>query len=168
VCLASADRQQRRAQTFAITDLMSLQGRLDLLLGQQFREAQVLIFRRLPPTPADLAAQPSLGIFVHDRPPCSQIAITTISSAWRPVFPYSYRSLTRGLWKCLPASPRIRRSTPRVRDANQMLTCCKRHGLSSVASTTTFEGKVAGDTIKGESRWEYEGMTGSFDFTEKL
>ena len=64
---------------------------------------QVVIRHHLPPTVAnlaDLAVQPSLGILVHCRPPCSKIAITTISSARRPVFLYLYRAMSRHLWKC--------------------------------------------------------------------
>jgi hypothetical protein len=94
------DRQQRRVQPLAITDLMTLQRRLDLRLGQQSRETQVSSFHHLPSKPTDLATEPSLGILVHDRPPCESIAITTISSAWRSVLLYSYRSLMLGLWKC--------------------------------------------------------------------
>jgi hypothetical protein len=102
------DRHQRRVQAFAVADLMTLQGRFDLLLGQQFRQTQVLIVQHLLPVllhAADLAGQPSLGILVHDRPPCEKIAMTTIFSAWRSILLHSYRSLACGLWKCHSGQP---------------------------------------------------------------
>ena len=34
-------------------------------------------------------------------------------------------------------------------------------------ATTTFEGEVTGNAIKGECNWEYQGMSGSFPFTGK-
>jgi acetyl esterase/lipase len=34
-------------------------------------------------------------------------------------------------------------------------------------ASATFEGRVKGDAIEGEGRWEYQGMSGSFPFTGK-
>jgi len=34
-------------------------------------------------------------------------------------------------------------------------------------ASATFEGRVKGDTIEGEGRWEYQGMSGSFPFAGK-
>ena len=33
--------------------------------------------------------------------------------------------------------------------------------------STTYKGKLAGDSIKGEGQWEYQGMTGTFEFEGK-
>jgi hypothetical protein len=36
------------------------------------------------------------------------------------------------------------------------------------AVAVTYKGKPSGDSIKGEGQWEYQGMTGTFEFEGKL
>jgi hypothetical protein len=35
------------------------------------------------------------------------------------------------------------------------------------AVSVAYKGKLAGDSIKGEGQWEYQGMTGTFEFEGK-
>jgi hypothetical protein len=69
----SPDRHQRRVKAFTEADMMSLYRCFDLLFWQQLSHTQVLIFQKLLPTllnAAYLTILSSLGILVHDRPPC--------------------------------------------------------------------------------------------------
>jgi hypothetical protein len=47
------------------------------------------------------------------------------------------------------------------------LTVATRTDHDGEPATATFEGKVKGDAIAGEARWEYNGMSGSFPFDGK-
>jgi hypothetical protein len=63
----------RRVQALTEADVMSFDSRFDMFFGEQFHQAKVLIFHQLLAAflnTRDLATEPSLGILVHDRPPC--------------------------------------------------------------------------------------------------
>jgi acetyl esterase/lipase len=47
------------------------------------------------------------------------------------------------------------------------LTFSTRSEREGEPATATFDGKVKGDAIEGDARWEYQGMSGSFPFTGK-
>lgn len=53
----------------------------------------------------------------------------------------------------------------RHKDGELHLKCEGEHNGDAVS--VTYKGKLTGDTIKGEGQWEYQGMTGTFEFEGK-
>ena len=53
----------------------------------------------------------------------------------------------------------------RLKDGELLLKCEGEHNGEAVA--VTYKGKLTGDTMKGEGQWEYQGMTGTFEFEGK-